>query len=107
MNATLLRIYVHENRKQDHILVYEWLLERGHALGIPGGSATRALAGFGRTGVMRADRFYELAGDMPVVVEFVAPDALIDALLALVRDSGVRTFHVRMPVDCGVTEGKL
>jgi uncharacterized protein len=106
MNATLLRIYVHENRKQDHILVYEWLLERAHGLGISGGSAMRALAGFGRTGVMRADRFYELAGDVPIVVEFVASDALIDALLALVRDNGVRAFYVRMPVDCGATDGK-
>jgi PII-like signaling protein len=106
MNATLLRIYVHENSKQDHILAYEWLLERARGLGLPGGFATRALAGFGRTGVMRADRFYELAGDVPIVVEFVASDALIDALLALVRDSGVRAFHVRMPVDCGMTDGK-
>ena len=106
MNATLLRLYVHENRKQDHILVYEWLLERAHALGMPGGSATRALAGFGRTGVMRSEHFYELAGDMPVVVEFIADDAKIDALLALIRDKGVRAFHVRMPVECGVTDGK-
>ena len=27
MNGTLLRFYVHENRKHRHRLLYEWLLE--------------------------------------------------------------------------------
>ena len=42
MKGTLLRFYVHENRKRGHVLLYEWLLEQAKRLGIHGGSAFRA-----------------------------------------------------------------
>ena len=45
MKGTLLRFYVHENRKHHHILLYEWLLEHAKKTGIHGGSAFRAIAG--------------------------------------------------------------
>ena len=35
VNGTLLRFYVHENRKHGHILLYEWLLEQAKAAGHP------------------------------------------------------------------------
>src|SRR5665213_2171319 len=85
MTGTLLRFYVHENRKHDHVLLYEWLLEQAKKIGIEGGSAFRALAGFGRHGVMREEHFYELAADVPVAVDFAVTLAEADALLALVR----------------------
>ena len=54
MTATLLRFYVHENRKHRHRLLYEWLLEEARKLGVPGGSAFRSIAGYGRHGVLHA-----------------------------------------------------
>lgn len=33
MNGTLLRFYVHENRKHRHRLLYEFLLEQAKRLG--------------------------------------------------------------------------
>ncbi len=99
MNGTLLRIYMRENRKQDHLLLYEWLLERARDLGVGGGCAVRALAGYGRHGKMREQKFYELAGDTPVVVEFAVTDGQADALLALVRQHGIDIFYVRAAVE--------
>ena len=36
--------------------------------------------------------FYELAGEQPVLVEFFAPSAAIDRLLALATDAGLALF---------------
>ncbi len=66
MNGTLLRFYVHENRKHGHIALFEWLLEQAKAMGIHGGSAFRAIAGFGRHGILHEEHFFELAADMTV-----------------------------------------
>jgi len=106
MNGTLLRFYVHENRKHDHILLYEWLLEHAKKLGIHGGSAFRAIAGFGRHGVLHEEHFFELAGDMTVEIDFAVTDAEADQLLALVREENVRVFYARIPIEYGVVEGK-
>ncbi|MBS1221689.1 MAG: hypothetical protein H6R23_1309 [Proteobacteria bacterium] len=55
MKGTYLKFYVHEHRRHHGILLYEWLLERARKLGIHGGSAFRAIAGFGRHGVLHED----------------------------------------------------
>jgi PII-like signaling protein len=47
-----LRLYTYESRKHQGRLVYEWLLDHAKKLGIHGGSAFRAMAGFGRHGRM-------------------------------------------------------
>jgi len=39
MKGTLLRLYVHENRRHHHLLLYDWLLAQAKDLGIRGGSA--------------------------------------------------------------------
>jgi PII-like signaling protein len=106
MNGTLLRFYVHENRKHDHILLYEWLLEHAKKLGIHGGSAFRAIAGFGRHGVLHEEHFFELAGDMTVEIDFAVTDAEAEQLLALIREENVRVFYARIPIEYGVVEGK-
>jgi PII-like signaling protein len=71
MQGTYLRFYVHENRRHKGVLLYEWLLEEAKRLGLRGGSAFRAVAGFGRHGVIHEQHFFELAGDLTVKVEFV------------------------------------
>ena len=73
MQGTFLRFYVHENRKHHGLLLYEWLLESAKKAGIHGGSAFRAIAGFGRHGVLHEQHFFELAGELTVVVEFRLP----------------------------------
>lgn len=63
MKGCLLRFYMQENRKHGHILLYEWLLEQAKKIGIHGGSAFRAIAGFGRDDAIHEQHFFELAGD--------------------------------------------
>ena len=105
MNGVFLKFYVHENRRLHGILGYEWLLEKARGLGIHGGSAFRALAGFGRHGVLHEDHFFELAGDLPVEVAFALEPADADRLLAEIAREGVSVFYVRQPCEFGTTAG--
>ncbi len=106
MNGVLLRFYVHENRKHRHIALYEWLLEQAKTIGIHGGSAFRAIAGFGRHGVLHEEHFFELAADMTVEVEFVVTADEADRLLARVRDERIRVFYSKVITEFGVIEGE-
>ena len=104
MKGTLLRFYVHENRKHRRRLLYEWLLEQAKQLGIHGGSAFRAIAGFGRHGRLHEQHFFELAGDVPVVVEFILDDAQADALIADLKREGVSLFYTRVATEFAVID---
>ena len=103
--GVFLRFYVHENRKHRSILLYEWLLETAKKAGIHGGSAFRAIAGFGRHGVIHEQHFYELAGDLTVEVEFLLSEQQAQALLDLVQAEKVRVVYARTPAEFGMTEG--
>lgn len=102
MNAVCLQVFVSEANRHHGKLTYEWLLDTAQELGIGGGSAFLALAGFGRHGRHDAG-FFELAGDLPVVVEFFVEDAMADRLLAIVADAGLKLFYARLPAELGVT----
>ncbi len=98
-----LQFYTHELHKHHGKVLYEWLLEQAHRLGIAGGSAFRGIAGYGRRGVLHEEHFFELAGDLPVRVEFLVTGEEADRLLAMLRAEGVRLFYVQMPVEFGIT----
>jgi PII-like signaling protein len=95
----LLSFYINEKQHHDGMPLYEWLLEEARSLGVHGGSAFRAIAGFGRHGRMHEETFFELAGELAVKVEFVLEEAQAEKLLALVRDHGLTLFSVRQTVQ--------
>ena len=105
MKGTLLRLYVHENRKHHHIALFEWLLERAKKAGIHGGSAFRAIAGFGRHGILHEEHFFDLTADMTIEVEFAMSDEEAERFLDLLRAERVSIFYARMPVEFGIIEG--
>ena len=97
-----LRFYMLEKARHRGRLLYEWLLAQAKAQGLPGGSAFRALAGFGRHGVLHEQKFFELQGDLTVVVEFLVSGEEADRLLALVKAEGAHLFWARIPAEFGV-----
>ncbi|MBL8251330.1 MAG: DUF190 domain-containing protein [Candidatus Competibacter sp.] len=105
MKGTYLKFYVHEHRRHRGILLYEWLLEHAKQSGIHGGSAFRAIAGFGQHGILHEEHFFELAGNLTVEVVFAISEQDADRLLESIERERLRIFYVRMPVDYGVTRG--
>jgi PII-like signaling protein len=102
MDGLLLRFYLHENQRHHGRLLWEWLLEQANQLGIRGGSAFRAMAGFGRHHHLHEDHFFELAGTLTVEVEFIVTDQEAQRLLEWLRQQRVRAFYAQLPVRFGV-----
>ncbi len=97
-----LEFYVAEKQHHSNRPLYEWLLEEARTLGITGGSAFRAIAGFGRHGTMHEDTFFELAGELAVKVEFIVSDEQADQLLGVLREQHLNIFYLRSPVQTGL-----
>lgn len=102
MKGLYLRFYMHENRKHRGLLLYEWLLETAKKAGIHGGSAFRAIAGYGRHGVLHEQHFFELAGDLTVEVEFLLTEEQASLLLELLQREKVGVFYAKAPADFGL-----
>jgi PII-like signaling protein len=101
MKGVHLRFYTYENRKHHGLLVYEWLLEQAKTLGIHGGSAFRAIAGFGRHGRMHEQHFFELAGDVPVLVEFIVSEEQAEQFTHLLNSENLHPFYSRLAIEYG------
>lgn len=96
-----LKFYITEKQRHQGELLHEWLLQQAKLLGAPGGSAFRAIAGFGRHGHLHEDTFFELAGELPVQVEFVLDVAQADKLLEMLRPHKLNLRYVRYEVELG------
>lgn len=102
MQGALLRFYIHENQRHQGRLLWEWLLEQANKYGIRGGSAFRAMAGFGRDHVLHESTFFELAGTLTVEVEFIVTEAESQQLLDMVQREKIRVFYSHTPARFGV-----
>jgi PII-like signaling protein len=92
-----LTFYCHLRAKHHGILLSEWLLEQAREHGLGGGSVFRAIAGFGRHGVLHEEQFFELADDLPVKVEFLLRGDQADTLIQLARIAGVDAVYAQSP----------
>jgi hypothetical protein len=78
-------------------ILYEWLLEQAKGLGIRGGSSFSAIAGCGRQVIPHELHFFELAGDLCVVTEFIVTGDEADALISRGTDRGAFFQHESVP----------
>ncbi len=102
MQGSFLRFYVHENERVHGRLAWEWLLEQANKLGVRGGSAFKAMAGFGRHHMLHEAKFFELAGALAVEVEFIVTDEEAQKLLDLLHREKIRLFYANIPARFGV-----
>jgi PII-like signaling protein len=101
MQNVYLKFYSSEKQRHDGKLLYEWLLEEAKRQGVPGGSVFRAIAGYGRHGHLHEESFFELAGEMPVQIEFMLDAQLADRLLDSLRSQQINLRYVRYAVESG------
>ncbi|AOX99493.1 hypothetical protein BJP62_02880 [Jeongeupia sp. USM3] len=98
----LVRFYLTQTRRHHGVLLYEWLLEQARDRGASGATAFHALAGFGRHHWHEAT-FFELAGEVPVAVEVIAPEAVVADLVAAIDAEGLSIPYLQVPVELRVT----
>lgn len=104
MDRILLRFYVHEHHRLHWKPLWEWLLETASGMGVAGGSAFRAMAGFGQHHVLHADRFFELQGSLTVEVEFVVSEEEAARLIDAVSREKLRLCYTLIPARFGVID---
>ncbi|WP_068466388.1 DUF190 domain-containing protein [Candidatus Protochlamydia phocaeensis] len=105
MNGFQLKFYTQEHTKHGRILLYEWLLEKAKEMGIHGGSVFRAIAGFGRHGIIHEEHFFELASNVPVEIVFILSKEECDNFLSLLSKEKLNIFFIKIPVDYDVLNG--
>jgi PII-like signaling protein len=104
MQGSFLRFYVHEGQRHHHGVVWEWLLMQANKLGVRGGSAFRAMAGFGRHHKLNEVKFFDLKGSQVIEVEFVVTDQEAQQLLDLVHRERIGLFYAYIPARFGAIE---
>lgn len=103
MQGICLKLFVSESRLHNGMLLSEWLLEQAKKMGVLGGTAFRAMAGFGRHGRLHEEAFYELAGELPVEIEFLVSEEQAQRLLDLLKAENLRLFYAKLPAEYGVS----
>jgi len=102
IEAVRLCFYAHLRARHDGTLLSEWLLEQAKRRGIGGGSVFRAIAGFGRHGVLHEEAFFELADNLPVKIEFLLRAEQAQVLLDLVREARVDIVYATSTIRLGI-----
>ncbi len=101
MNGSLLRFYLRENERQSGRLVWWWLLTRARKLGIRGGSAFLAMAGFGRHRTLHMRQEKSFFNTQTIEVEFVVTNEEADRLLDWANEEHIRLLYARIPIRFG------
>lgn len=102
-DGVYLKFFLVEGRQHAGQPLHQWLLREASRLGLPGGSAFRAVAGFGRHHRLHEAHFYELAGELPMEVVFVAPKDDAERLVAAAATAGLSLVYCMLPVHAGTT----
>ena len=95
--------YTYELEKQHGMTLYEWLLEQAPKLGFWKCVVMRGIAGYDCQGKIHEEHFFELASDVPVVVEIIDEKLKIDHFLQELEAKKVSIFYTTAPLDFGIT----
>ncbi|MDP2963413.1 MAG: DUF190 domain-containing protein [Sulfurimicrobium sp.] len=104
MKGVCLKLFVSEAQRHEGRLLYEWLLEQAKAKGVRGGTAIRAIAGFGRHGRLHEEAFFELAGELPIEIEFFLSETEAGQLLDLLKRHQLRLCYAMTAAEYGIAE---
>src|SRR5436190_20127300 len=78
---TLMRIFIGERDKHEGKPLYEALVKLFRERHFPGVTVLRGISGFGAHARQHTDKILRLSLDQPIVVEVVASESDIDAIL--------------------------
>lgn len=80
-DAVLLRIFVGEDDKFEHLPLYEAITLKAREMRLAGATVIRGPMGFGRSSLIHTTKILRLSEDLPLVIEIVDQPDRIDAFL--------------------------
>ena len=102
--ATLLRIFIGESDRCEHVPLYEAIVLKARASHLAGATVLRGPMGFGKSSRLHTSKILRLSQDLPIVVEIVDSEEKIREFLpelhtmlsgGLVTLEKVRVLHYR------------
>ena len=87
MGFLRLRIYIGESDRYHGRPLYMYLLELFKREGVRGATVYRGIAGYGSHSRIHSVSVFRLSEDLPVVVEVVDEEAVIERILPSVREA--------------------
>jgi len=82
--AKLLRIFVGETDKHEHISVYEKIVVEARKTGLAGATVYRGVMGYGSNSRIHTAKVLRLSDDMPLVIEIVDTEEKINQFIPIV-----------------------
>lgn len=99
MKGIYLKLYVPEfDKHPDGVALHQWLMNKAKSLGVEGGTASRAVSGFGRHGDLSVDNVF---GESPMEMVFMTSEELADKFLALLKKEKISLFYIKTPAEYG------
>jgi PII-like signaling protein len=77
----LLRIYLGEQDKYNHVPLYEAIVLKAREMGLAGATVLRGPMGFGANSHLHTAKILRLSEDLPVLIEIVDKEERINAFL--------------------------
>lgn len=93
MKGVCLKLYTYEQQKHQGILLYEWLIEEAKKNEIEGGAIFRAVAGYGRHGILHEEHFFELASNVPIEVHFITARQKATTFLQRIQNQNLHLMY--------------
>ena len=84
--AKLLRIFVGESDKINHIPVYEKIVLEARKAGLAGATVSKGIMGFGASSRIHTTKVLRLSEDLPLVIEIVDEEKKIEQFLPLLDE---------------------
>ena len=83
--SKLLRIFIGESDKLNHIALYEVIIHEARKIGLAGATAWNGTMGFGSTSRLRTSKILDLSTDLPIIIEIVDEEAKIDLFIPVLH----------------------
>jgi len=80
-DAVLLRIFLGESERWEHIPLYEAIVMAARAAHLAGATVLRGPMGFGKSSRLHTAKILRLSVDLPLVIEIVDSEEKINAFL--------------------------
>ena len=84
--AKLLRVFIGESDKLNHIALYEVIIREARKAGLAGATAWQGTMGFGPTSRIRTSKILDLSTDLPIIIEIVDEETKIDLFIPVLHD---------------------
>lgn len=84
--AVLLRIFVGESDKLNHLPLHEAIVKRARKEGIAGATVLKGILGYGASDHIRTSKLLDLSGDMPMVIEIIDETSKVEAFRPILSE---------------------